>query len=167
MAKSTPNKKKTATKQVKTSASKMKQKSASNKTKQKSASKPKQKPSSKQETKSASKQQPTSKQEKSNNKQETKSSSKAVWKYSKAKKILVECLTNGDIPLDADEMPAEEVYQQHPEFAEFTLKHFTERLRYNRKSIASKKGRANDEMKALAHDQAIHPTRQHNWLGCP
>ena len=109
-----------------------------------------------------------SKQEtKSEPKQQKKSESKQVWKYSEAKKVLVAGLTNGDIPLDAEEMPAEIVYQQHPEFASFTLKHFTERLKYNRQSIAAKKKRANAEMEAFLHDQAIHPTQPYNQFGRP
>jgi hypothetical protein len=59
-----------------------------------------------------------------NNKQEVD------WAHSDAKHILVECLKNGKIPLDSEEMAPSVVYLQRAEFAEFPYEQFRDRLRH-------------------------------------
>ena len=169
---------KSASKQKKSSASKQ-DKSASTQKKstskrEKSTSKPKSTKASKSNSTKTSEPKPTSKQNESTSKQQNKSDNKKVkssnkqeWKYSQAKKLLVAGLSNGDIPLDANEMPAEVVYQQQPDFTDFTFTHFKDRLRYNRSTIAAKKKRANEEMQAFLHDQALYPRQPTNQFGEP
>jgi hypothetical protein len=91
-----------------------------------------------------------------NNKQEVD------WAHSDAKHILVECLKNGEIPLDSEEMAPSVVYLQRAEFAEFPYEQFRDRLRHLRKKITSCKNRTSFDVAALKHDRKTHPKKATN-----
>jgi len=58
----------------------------------------------------------------------TMATRKKDWQYSQAKKLLVQDLTNGTIPLDSSVMGPQEVYQQRPEFKQYEFNCFRDRL---------------------------------------
>jgi len=65
----------------------------------------------------------------------TMATQKKDWQYSQAKKLLVQDLTNGTIPLDSSVMGPQEVYQQCPEFKQYDFNHFQDCLRSMQKVI--------------------------------
>jgi len=92
---------------------------------------------------------------------------KNAWQYSQAKKLLVQDLLNGTIPLDSLVMGPQEVYQQHPEFRQYDFNRFRDQLRDLRKKLSEKNDCSASDNMALAHDRRIHPMPTHNHRGEP
>ena len=92
-----------------------------------------------------------------------------LWQNSKAKKLLLQDLCMGTIPLDSKTMPPCEVYRQRPEFAEFdgNYKNFPGRLRTARQQIIHKNNCSASDSAALAHDRQIYPKTANNHRGEP
>lgn len=87
------------------------------------------------------------------------------WANSKAKKLLLQDLSDGTIPLDAEDMGPQTVYMQRPEFAEIPYNRFRDRLNNMRKTIRLSKMQASSDGNALAHDRVAHPKRLTNHRG--
>lgn len=77
---------------------------------------------------------------------------KKVGRIARRKKLLLQDLRSGTIPLD---MPPRDVYVQRPELAEFdgSYKHFPGCLRLARKQIICKNHSSASDSAALAHDR--------------
>jgi hypothetical protein len=52
----------------------------------------------------------------------------STWKNSEAKRLLLQDLTSGEIPLDPKEMEPAQVYPQRPEFTDFGYERFRKNL---------------------------------------
>ena len=65
----------------------------------------------------------------------TATATKVTWKKSATKKLLLEHLQNGDIPLDEDAMGPEDVCNFRPEFKEIECKRFKTNLKATRKRL--------------------------------
>jgi hypothetical protein len=87
------------------------------------------------------------------------------WKDSDAKKLLYQDLISGLIPLE--DMEPRVVYLQRPEFADFEISHFRDRLRDLRRQITDKNNSAASDSAALARDRLIYPKKTHNHRGEP
>lgn len=90
-----------------------------------------------------------------------------TWKDSEAKRLLVQDLMSGEIPLDPNEMEPAQVYLQRPEFANFGYERFRDRLRDLRAQIRASKHHASSDSAALAHDRRIYPKKTNNHRGEP
>jgi hypothetical protein len=84
------------------------------------------------------------------------------WKHSEAKRLLVEDLKSGLIPLSTLEMPAQDVYLLRVEFTDFPFEKFRSNLHRLRQKIAEKMELADEEDAALAHDRALFPKKLQN-----
>jgi hypothetical protein len=90
------------------------------------------------------------------------------WQNSEAKKLLLQDLHTGAIPLDGDLMTPRDAYRQRPEFAEFDgYANFPSRLRGARQQVARLQNRAASDSAAFAHDQQIYPNAAKNHRGEP
>ena len=90
------------------------------------------------------------------------------WQKSDAKKLLLQDLRSGEIPLDSESMTPRDAFFQRPEFAEFGgYENFPSRLRSARQHIACKNDRAASDCAALAHDRKIYPKPDNNHRGEP
>lgn len=97
-------------------------------------------------------------------KKEKKQKAKPGWAYSWAKEIIWNdlCSDNPCFPLD---MPAEDVYQQRPEFKSWPFGQFEERLEALREAYQEKKKHSTTDMAALARARAVNPKPTHNKRG--
>jgi hypothetical protein len=93
------------------------------------------------------------------------------WKPSKAKQILLDDLEEGILPVDADELSAEEaweiMYSHMAEFNEVVFSQFKDRLRDHRKQVREDTARAAIEAELLAHDRSLFPRQMENCRGEP
>lgn len=80
---------------------------------------------------------------------------KKNWRNSKAKELLFGHILSGRIPLDFNEMNADEVYKMEPEFSEFPFNNFKTNLNTLRKDIQAQKTRSSIDEEALKHDRCI------------
>jgi hypothetical protein len=85
---------------------------------------------------------------------------KFVWRNSKAKALLKIDMVSGEIPLENEEMPAEEVFQRRPEYSATEWKLFPSRLRGLRKAVGFRIQEARDDAAALAHDRQLYPVSE-------
>jgi hypothetical protein len=94
-----------------------------------------------------------------------------IWKPSKARQILLEDLEEGLLPVDADEMSAEEawdiMYSNMAEFVPVVFSQFKERLRDHRKQVGEQTARSILESEALMHDRLMFPRQMENCRGEP
>jgi hypothetical protein len=91
-----------------------------------------------------------------------------TWKDSEAKRLLIQDLMSGEIPLDPKEMEPAQVYLQRPEFASlFAYERFRDRLRDLRAQIRASNHCARSDSAALAHDRRIYPKKTYNHRGEP
>jgi hypothetical protein len=97
----------------------------------------------------------------------TKKKTEMSWKDSDAKRLLVQDLMSGEIPLDPNEMEPATVYLQRPEFADFRYERFRDRLRFLRAQIHASKHHASSDSAKLAHDRQIYPKKSNNHRGEP
>jgi|688.fasta_scaffold477171_1 hypothetical protein len=97
---------------------------------------------------------------------------KIKWKDSKAKSLLHDDILNGIVPLkatDADNRSTGkllDIYNMHPEYAEYSYKKFSSRLSSIRKTISVNKSRAEDDRIALAkyiHNHAVSTVSHHGY----
>lgn len=89
------------------------------------------------------------------------------WLNSEAKKLLLQDLRDGTIPVDSKSMAPKTVYLLRPEFAEFDYKNFPGRLRSARQQIISKNNCAASDSTAFAHDRQLYPKAANNHRGEP
>jgi hypothetical protein len=90
------------------------------------------------------------------------------WQGSQARKLLVDDLVSGLIPLESKGdcgMQPRDVYNMRPEFREFPYEKFRDQLRSLRNQISKKKESALSDCAALAHDETIHPKKLTNHRG--
>jgi len=80
---------------------------------------------------------------------------KKAWKNSKAKYRLIEMLTDGEIPLTAEEMSPTTAYQQDPLFIGFEYEQSRDRLNDYRKAIRGKREGSASAAAALAADRGL------------
>jgi hypothetical protein len=90
-----------------------------------------------------------------------------TWKGSEAKRLLIQDLMSGEIPLDPKEMEPAQVYLQRPEFANFDYERFCNRLRDLRAQIRASKHHASSDSAALTHDWCIYPKKPNKYCGEP
>ena len=90
------------------------------------------------------------------------------------KHIIMDDLEKGLLPVDEEEMSAEEAwsicYQHLAEFVSAGVvfdQFFKERLRDHRKQVRGQKTRATQEEEAMVHDRAIFPPQTTNHCGEP
>ena len=100
-------------------------------------------------------------------KKEEAEKKKVVWRTSEAKKLLLKDLRHRRVPLDAEKMPPKVVYQSREEFQKVDEARFFKNLARYRKEFREKKGFANDDSAALAHDRRIFPKPTVNHRGEP
>jgi hypothetical protein len=90
------------------------------------------------------------------------------WQNSEAKKLLLQDLRSGAIPLDSKSMSPKDAYLKRPEFAEFGgYVNFPSRLRSARQQIDCMNNRAATDSAGLAHDRRIYPKAAKNHRGEP
>jgi hypothetical protein len=95
------------------------------------------------------------------------------WRDCVPKHIIIDDLQAGILPIDEEEMSAEEAwavcYRHMAEFvmAGVVFDQFKERLRDHRKQIGDLVTRATQEEEALVHDRAIFPRQTKNHRGEP
>jgi hypothetical protein len=89
----------------------------------------------------------------------------ASWKNSEAKRLLVEDLKAGRIPLCSSDMPAQDVYLFRVEFTCFPFEAFRSNLHRLRKKYSEQQENAEEEDVALAHDRALFPKKLQNERG--
>jgi len=83
------------------------------------------------------------------------------WRFSRSRKLLVDDIVNGKVPLKPDHDDTEEVFKMRPEFQTKGFDSFAVNLANTRQQIAERKVRAARDEKALAHDRQINPIRSH------
>jgi hypothetical protein len=93
------------------------------------------------------------------------------WKASKARQILLDDLEAGLLPVNADDLSAEEawdiMYGHMAEFVEVVFSQFKERLRDHRKQVGEQTARSALESEALVHDRLLFPRQMENCRGEP
>jgi hypothetical protein len=95
------------------------------------------------------------------------------WRDCASKHIIMDDLKCGILPVDADELSAEEawelVYQHLAEFVKdgVVFSQFKERLADHRKKIGDDTRRASRELAALTHDRLLCPRQMENHRGHP
>lgn len=92
---------------------------------------------------------------------------KIPWTGSVSRRLLLQDLRKGDIPLDPTEMSPPEVYFQRPEFADFEYTRFRARLNDLRKKVTAEKNRSTFDSVALARDRLNFPKKATNHRGEP
>jgi hypothetical protein len=94
-----------------------------------------------------------------------------VWQKSQAREILLDDLQSGLLPVNADELSAEEawdlVYQHMAEFVPVVFSQFKERLRDHRRQVGKNMIRAASESEALVHDRRLFPRSTENQRSEP
>jgi hypothetical protein len=90
-----------------------------------------------------------------------------TWNKSTGKKLLMDDLRSGAIPLSGTEPSAQEIFKMRPEFGEDDAnnKKFTQRLRSARKQVNDDKSQSQCDSKSLASDRLIHPKPLTNYRG--
>jgi hypothetical protein len=85
------------------------------------------------------------------------------WKNSSAKALLLKDLNDGVLPLDKDEVSAEEAwnscYVNLPEFANVGFDQFKRQLKAHRQQVKEKKHGADTQEAALLHDRRLYPEK--------
>jgi hypothetical protein len=93
------------------------------------------------------------------------------WKSSAARKILLDDLERGLLPVDPAELSAEEAwsvcYSHMAEFVPVVFSQFKERLRDHRQQVGGNITRAARESEALEHDRHLFPRHAENHRGEP
>jgi hypothetical protein len=95
------------------------------------------------------------------------------WRNCVPKHIIMNDLETGVLPIDAEEMSAEEAwticYRHMAEFvrAGVVFDQFKERLQDHRKQVRDQTTRATHEEEALEHDRGIFPRQTRNHRGEP
>lgn len=95
------------------------------------------------------------------------------WRNSKAKKVIMEDLIEGRLPLQESEMSTWEawlVYANTEEFKEakpVVFSQFKERLKDHRKQVMKLKSNSDRDCMALANDRLLYPRKTHNQRGEP
>ena len=93
------------------------------------------------------------------------------WRNSWAREILLEDLHDGVLPLDEEELSAEDawnmMYVHMPEFVTIVFDQFKARLKGHRQQVKRAKGAQTSEVDALMHDRSIHPRHPYNKKGEP
>lgn len=89
------------------------------------------------------------------------------WLGSRAKELIELDLENGDIPLYEEDMPAEDVYFDRPEYAEHDFEQFKARLATARERVIEKKQRAKRDHRAFKKDIARNQPVATNLRGEP
>jgi hypothetical protein len=92
-------------------------------------------------------------------------SSKLPWRNSVAKRLLLQDLEDGTIPLDSAAMSAAVAYLRRTEYQMHDFGQFRDRLHDLRKRIRGKVTRSMQEMGALEHDLRIVSNRARNEHG--
>ncbi len=105
----------------------------------------------------------------SDNSDESEEDIKEKWENSEAKRILVQDLRDGTIPLTKEEMRPRVVYNlpDRPEFRKWPQRNFTTNLRNLRAAIQRKNETSKFEEEALAKDQKLYPKPANNYQGEP
>jgi hypothetical protein len=75
------------------------------------------------------------------------------WRNCRAKKLLVQDLAHGRIPLSANEMRAEVAHRQRPEYEEVDFEKFKRNFESLRKSISQQKAQATRDSEGLTRDR--------------
>jgi len=93
------------------------------------------------------------------------------WRRSAARRVVLDDLEEGVLPLDRTEMPAhkawEEVYQHLTEFHGVSYEQFRDRLNDHRKQIRKKRENLNWDERAVEHDRGKNPQRITDRRGKP
>lgn len=92
------------------------------------------------------------------------------WRNSKPKKIIMEDLEEGVLPLDDNVISVEaawQFYRQYREFESVAFDQFAARLKDHRKQVKKEKNRSTFDSDALAHDRQLFPRQTHNHRGEP
>jgi hypothetical protein len=93
------------------------------------------------------------------------------WRDGIQRMILLYDLQQGILPVDAEEVTAEEaffdVYRHMNEFAQVPFRQFSDRLRDHRVQVQRMFNRSSQEEIALDHDWRLHPRQTHNHRGEP
>jgi hypothetical protein len=82
---------------------------------------------------------------------------KLNWKKSKAKALLRNDFVTGELPLNADELTAEQIFETRAEYSATEWRLFPERLIAIRKATAERMEEAKDDEAAFAHDRLMYP----------
>lgn len=90
------------------------------------------------------------------------------WADSKARKLLVQDVLDGVVPLEPDnEMPLNVIFTSRPEFAEYGYTNFSSRLATIRHQTKRDNGRAADDLAAFEAFQALNIAHTHSPHGYP
>jgi hypothetical protein len=93
------------------------------------------------------------------------------WRKSAAKLIILSNLEEGIIPVDDNQLSAEDAwegcYKHIVAFRNVPFKQFNDRLKDHRRQQEQKVSAAAEEEIALAHDRRLHPRKTHNRRGEP
>ena len=85
---------------------------------------------------------------------------KFVWRYNRAKYIILDDLERGVLPLYEREQSTEtawEAYKDKTEFKEVTFNKFKDRLKDHRKQVIKQRDRSSVELVAFCHDCQLYP----------
>lgn len=82
-------------------------------------------------------------------KQSTDEDKEPQWKNSVAKKLLYKDIKEGRVPLNSREMPLQEIYCMHPEYADYKYEKFSSRVSSTRKTIRKNILRAEEDKAAF------------------
>ena len=101
-------------------------------------------------------------------KNKAKKSDWIMWRGSKARALLLEAVVKGEIPVDHNEMSAEQafnLFKDKPEFEGVVFSQFKERLSDHRHQVKNGRKRSAEEEKCLAHDRTLFPRKLVNSRG--
>jgi hypothetical protein len=82
--------------------------------------------------------------------EQTKKKKKVKWKDSKAKRLLLDDVKHGVVPVESTpSMPLKDIYLMHPEYAEHSYSKFSSRLYSIRKVVAEANNRSERDQQAF------------------
>ena len=85
---------------------------------------------------------------------------KFVWRYSRAKYIILDDLERGVLPLYERKQSTEtawEAYKDRTQFKEVSFNKFKDRLKDHRKQVIKQRDRSSVELAAFCHDCQLYP----------
>jgi hypothetical protein len=92
------------------------------------------------------------------------------WRLSNGKKLLINDLQTGVIPLSGSALSTREIFSMRPEFGyddPLNVAKFASRLRSARTQVLNDRCRAASDKALLEHDRTIHPKQPMNYRGEP
>jgi len=89
------------------------------------------------------------------------------WRFSEARKLLLDDLKSNRVSRDVTANDAEQVYIKRPEFMKYEFDKFLGYLKSLREIVNKKQSNSDRDAAAYQKDRLIHPIRSHNSRGEP